>query len=152
MPQDATLSIDAGSYGTLHARRGSTITFTGGIYNFAEWDVGENVFLDFEAPSEVRIQGRLTVDQGSYLGPSQDSPDLAADDIAIYVTGINGSSGDIGATPKAAKFGIASTVKALVYVPNGTLYLRQNAHGSGAFIGRWVTVGIGVSVELEGGW
>jgi RHS repeat-associated protein len=150
--QGGTLTLDAGSYGLLKARLGSTVTFTGGIYDFSEWDVGENVQLHFQAPSQIRIAGKLAVDQGSYLGPEPGSSGLDARDIVIYVTGINGSSGGLGATPKAAKFGISTSVDANVYAPNGTLWLRQNGQFTGAFLGRWVDLGIGATAENLSQW
>jgi RHS repeat-associated protein len=152
VPQDGSLTLDPGSYGLLRARNGSTVTFTGGNYDFSEWDVGENVQLLFQAPSEIRISGKLAVEQGSYLGPEPGSSELDARDIVIYVTGINGGTGGLGATPKAAKFGIATTVQANVYVPNGTLWLRQNGQFTGAFLGKWVILGIGATAEHLSQW
>ena len=57
----------------MKARPGSTVTFTGGIYNFSEWDVRENVQLHFQTPSEIRAASKHSVDQGSYLGPAPGS-------------------------------------------------------------------------------
>jgi RHS repeat-associated protein len=152
VPQDGSLTLDPGSYGLLKARNGSTVTFSGGTYDFSEWDVGENVQLLFQGPSEIRVSGKLAVEQGSYLGPEPGSSGLDARDILIYVTGINGGTGGLGATPKAAKFGIATTVQANVYVPNGTLWLRQNGQFTGAFLGKWVILGIGATAEHLSQW
>jgi len=152
VPQNGSLTLDPGAYGLLKARMGSAVTFTGGVYEFAEWDVGENVVLYFQAPSEIRIAGRLAVDQGSYLGPAPDSTGLDARDIVIYVSGVNGNSGNLGGTPKAAKFGIATEIHANVYAPNGTLWLRQNGRFTGAFLARWVDLGIGAEVTHLSQW
>lgn len=150
--QNDSLTLDEGSYGLLKARLGSTITFTGGVYDFSEWDVGRAVTLYIEAPSEFRIAGRLAVDQNSTLGPAPSPSNLSAADIVIHVLGINGNTGKLGATPKAAKFGIGTSILANVYVPEGTLWLRQNGQFTGSFLGRWVILGIGASAELESGW
>jgi YD repeat-containing protein len=152
VPQNGSLSLDAGAYGLLKARNGSTIIFTGGVYDFSEWDVGENVRLHFQAPSEIRIAGRLSVDQGSYLGPDPGPTGLDARDIVIYVNGMNGSTGNLGGTPKAAKFGISTAIHANVYAPNGTLWLRQNGQFTGAFLAKWVDLGIGASASLLSQW
>ena len=40
-------------------------------------------------------------------------------------------------------------MKANFYVPNGTLWIRQNSQATGAFIGKDVDVGIGVKVWLK---
>jgi YD repeat-containing protein len=105
-----------------------------------------------KAPSKVRIAGKLAAEQGYFLGPEPGEAGLDARDIVIYVTGINGGTGGLGATPKAAKFGIATTVQANVYVPNGTLWLRQNGQFTGAFLGKWVNLGIGATAEHLSQW
>lgn len=151
VPLGGSLTLDAGSYGLLKASAGATITFGGGVYNFQEWDLGLNTSVYFAAPTEIRIAGRLRVEQGSYVGPVAGTS-LDATDIVIYVMGQNGSSGLLGGTPKAAHFGINSTVIANVYVPNGTLWIRQGSTARGAFLGRWVDIGIGVQVTLESGF
>jgi len=149
VPSGETLILHPGSYGILEARQGATVIFTGGIYHFKEWDIGLNVFLYARAPVQMRIEGKLQVDQGSFLGPSGDAQDLDSADIVLYINGINGNNGSLGATPKAAKFGIRSTVFAHVFVPNGTLWIRQGSTAEGAFIGKWVIIGIGARVSLD---
>jgi hypothetical protein len=151
LQQNGTLTLDAGSYGTLQANQGATITFTGGVYNFQEWNLGMDVNVSFAAPTEIRVAGRLQVGQGSYIGPATGS-NLDATDIIIYVTGQNGNTGNLGGTPKAAHFGINNTLIANVYAPNGTLWIRQGSTARGAFLGRWVDIGIGVQVTLESGF
>lgn len=146
-----SIVLGPGSYGLLEADEGAAITFIGGEYDFAEWNVGLSVDLDFDAPSEVRIQGKLSVDQGSTLGPSAGSV-LDARDIVIFVTGINGSAGELFETPRAAKFGIGTTIDANVYVPNGTLWLRQNGQFTGGFLAKWVILGIGTTAEHQSSW
>ena len=144
-------TIDSGSYGLLDANKNTTLIFTGGVYDFEEWDVGQDVDVLFQAPSEIRIAGKLHVDQNSYVGPDSGSG-LSAKDIVIYVNGINGNNGNLGATAKAAKFGLHSTVFVNVYVPNGTLWLRQGSNSTGAFLAKWMIVGINATVTLESGW
>jgi len=147
-----TLTLDPGSYGTLQGRIDSTIIFTGGVYHFQAWNLGDRVKVYFQAPTEIRIAGKLDVGQGSMVVPAPEATTLGATDILIYVNGQNGSTGTVNATPVAAKFGISSTVVANVYVPNGRLWLRENSHSTGAFLGRWVDVGIGAEVTLDSAW
>ncbi len=150
MPQHGTASLTPGAYRTLQVHQKATVTFAPGVYHFAAWDVGQQVNLYFEGPTEVRIAGRLTVDQKSFVGPAPavgDPP--GASEMVIYVAGVNGSSGQMGATPKAAKFGQNTTISANVYVPNGTLWLRQKTDATGAFLGRWVRIGQSVELTLD---
>ena len=114
--------------------------------------MGLSVQLYFEAPSEVRIEGKLAVDKNSVLGPAPGSSGLDATDIVIYVTGINGNNGNLGATPKAAKFGLSTEIQTNVYAPNGTLWLRQNGQFVGGFLGKWVIAGKGAQIELQSSW
>ena len=68
------------------------------------------------------------------------------------MNGINGGTGNLGGTPKAAKFGIGTEIHTNVFAPNGTLWLRQNGHFTGAFLGKWVDLGIGATVQLLSQW
>ncbi len=150
--QNKRMTLDAGSYGDLVVRTRAKVTFTGGIYHFQSWDVGQQVELHFLAQTEIRIAGRLSVDQRSYIGPYLDptaAPSLTAKDIVIYVAGRNGASGALGADPKAAVFGQLTTLRANVVVPNGTLLLRQRTQATGAFFGRWLQAGPQVRLILE---
>lgn len=146
--QDAMQDLDAGTYGLLDVRSGGIVRFTGGTYDLREIDTGPSVTLVFLAPSTIHVADKLHVEQGSFVGPDP-ATSLAASDVVFYVAGINGASGALGATPKAAHLGINSTVRANFYVPNGTLWLRQGTAATGAFLARDVDVGVGVSVALD---
>jgi len=146
--QNGSQALQAGSYGDILVRKNGVLTFTGGTYHLASLNTGDNVQLLFQGPSEVSIAGRFDTDQGTYTGP-QDTTSLTASQIVFYIGGINGSNGNLGATPKAAQIGISNTVKANFYVPNGTLWIRQNSKATGGFIGKDVDVGIGVKVHRQ---
>jgi len=151
IPQNGTQSLSPGAYKDILVRKNGTLTFTGGVYHLASLNTGDNVKLLFQGASEVRIAGKFDTDQGTYTGP-QDTTTLSANQIIFYVAGINGSNGNLGATPKAAQIGIANTVNANFYVPNGTLWIRQNSKATGAFIGKDVDVGIGVEIRKQSGF
>jgi len=51
---------------------------------------------------------------------------------------------------KAAKFGERNKVIANVYVPNGTLWLKEKTVATGSFIGKWVIVGEQVELRWMG--
>jgi len=144
--------LDAGQYGLLKVRLGSTVTFTGGVYHFDEWDVRDNVNLYFAEPTEIRVAGKLATGNGTYSGPAPGAVDLDARDIVIYVNGINGSNGGVHALVKAAKFGLNNTLITNVYVPNGTCLIREGSAATGAFLGRWVIIGYHVTVDYMSVW
>ena len=145
VPQNGSQTVPPGSYGDIDIRKNGTLTFTGGEYHVASLTGGDDVRLVFQAPANVRIAGRFDSGQGDSIGP-EDTTTVTADQIMFYVGGVNGTNGTLGGTPKAAKIGINNRVRASFYVPNGTLWIRQNSEAKGAFIGKDVDVGIGVKI------
>lgn len=145
VPQNGTQTLPPGSYGDIMVRLKGRLTFTGGNYHFNSIATGDDASLLFQSPSEVRIAGKFDSGEGTTIGP-EDTTTMSADQVIFYVGGINGSNGNLGATPKAAKIGIGNKVHANFYVPNGTLWIRQNSEAKGQFIGKDVDVGIGVKV------
>jgi len=148
VPQNGEYIISPGAYEEIQVKKNGRLIFTGGEYHIFKFNGGDNNQILFQSESEVRIKDKFDSGQGSYIGP-QDTTTLSAKEIIFYVEGINGNNGNLGATPKAAKIGISNTVKANFYVPNGTLWLRQNSEVEGSFIGKDVDVGIGVKVKLN---
>jgi hypothetical protein len=148
VPQNGQQILQPGSYGDILVRMNGRLILTGGEYNINNLTVGDDNQIIFQSRSEVKIAGKFDSGQGSYIGP-EDTTTMSAKEIIFYVAGINGTNGNLGATPKAAKIGISNMVKANFYVPNGTLWIRQNSEAEGSFIGKDVDVGIGVKIELN---
>ncbi len=148
VPQNGEYTLTPGAYNEIQVKKNGRLIFTGGEYHINKLTAGDDNQLLFQSESEVRIKDKFDSGQGSYIGP-EDTTIVSADEIVFYVEGINGNNGNLGATPKAAKIGISNKVKANFYVPNGTLWLRQNSEVEGAFIGKDVDVGIGVKVKLS---
>jgi len=148
VPQNGEYTLLPGAYNEIQVKKNGKLIFTGGEYHIFKFNGGDNNQILFQSESEVRIKDKFDSGQGSYIGP-EDTTTVSADEIVFYVEGINGNNGNLGATPKAAKIGISNAVKANFYVPNGTLWLRQNSEAEGAFIGKDVNVGIGVEVRLR---
>ena len=104
--------------------------------------------LSSSAPTEVKVEERFSSRQNSYIAPSHDT-EIDASDVIFFVAGINGQSGKLEATPKAAKIGIGNLIHANFFVPNGTLWLRQNTEATGAFLAKDVIVGKAVHLTLD---
>ena len=145
VPQNGTQTLPPGTYGDIMVRLKGRLTFTGGTYQINSITGGDDAQFLFQSPTEVRIAGKFDSGEGTTIGP-EDTTTMSVDQVIFYVGGINGSNGNLGATPKAAKIGIGNKVHANFYVPNGTLWIRQNSEAKGQFIGKDVDVGIGVKV------
>ncbi len=100
---------------------------------------------------EIRISGRLSTGQNGAVKPA-DNSGLTAQDVMIYVAGQNGGTGGMGATPKAAKFGLYGELTANVYVPDGTLWIKKGSVATGGFIGKWVEAGEDAILNVASSW
>ncbi len=152
VPSGGTLSLDAGNYGILKARNGAVVTLTGGVYHFQSWNIRANAQVLAVGPVEIRVQGHLETRDHVVLGPAPSATSLTAAHVVIIGTGINGSTGAIDATPEAVRIGTDSSIRANIYAPNGLLRIRKNGSATGAFVGKWVRMGNGGTITLEGGF
>ncbi len=152
VPSGGTLSLDAGNYGVLKARNGAVVTLTGGVYHFQSWNIRANAQVLAAAPVDIRVADHLETRDHVVVGPAPTAPTLTAADVVIIGTGINGTTGAINATPEAVRIGTDSTIRANMYVPNGLLRIRDNGSATGAFVGKWVRMGNGGTITLEGGF
>lgn len=146
--QGETVTLRAGSYRDVVLKQKSTLILAGGEYNLRNLDIGQNVDVLFRAPSVVRIAERFALDQKSILGPDAGSG-IGANDIVLYVTGINGKDGKLNGNPDAAKIGQDCVVRANFYVPNGTLSILQKSSATGAFVARDLMVGENAELTLD---
>ncbi len=141
IPIGETLTLPPSSYGEIMVRMNATLILTGGTYHFENLDLGDNHSeVMFQAPTDLIINNRLGPGQNAIIGPEAGSG-ISASDIRIFVNGINGNTGNLGATPKAAQIGYENAVQANIYAPNGTLLIKQGSVVEGAFIAKDVKIG-----------
>ena len=152
VPADGVLTLQAGRYGRLKVRPGATLTLSGGLYHFWEWDLREGAQVLAIEPVEIRVKDHIDTRRHTVVGPSPGAGTLTAADVVIIGTGMNGTTGAIDDTPEAVKFGEGSTVRALVYAPNGLLWVKAEGKATGAFVGKWVRMGNHSTIALEGGF
>jgi hypothetical protein len=127
-----TLTLAPGAYGQVMVRANAVLTLTGGTYHLENLNLGDNNSkIYFQGATDLVIRNRLEPGRNSIIGPAEGSG-LQAHDIRIYVNGINGSTGNLGGSPKAAIVGESSTVKANLYAPSGTLWIRFGSEAEGA--------------------
>ena len=152
IPNDGTLSLDAGNYGLLKVGKRAVVTLTGGEYHFREWDLRADAKVYAAAAVVIRVAEHLETRSGAEVGPEPTATNLTAADVQITGLGINGTTGAIDATPEAVRIGMDSTIRANIYAPNGLLRIRDNGIATGAFVGKWVRMGNGGTITLEGGF
>ena len=148
VPIGGSSVLAPGSYRDVRVRQNATLVLTGGVYDLRHLDVGLAADLLVEAPTIVRIADKLEVSQNALVG-STVAAALAASDLVFYVAGVNGTTGALGAEPKAARLGLSADVHANVYAPNGTVWIRDGAVVTGGFLGRDVIVGLSAEVHLD---
>lgn len=124
VPRNGRLELAAGAYGDVTLKQNSVLTLTGGIYHFANFDLGRDSEVWITAPTEIRIDDRLKPGERATIGPAAGSG-LDATDFVIYVGGINGSSGNLGATPKAASIGKQRPRSTYPTAPSGSRWGRR---------------------------
>jgi hypothetical protein len=74
--------------------------------------------LDAQGAVVLRVANRFGRTNGGVIGPAPGVTPTARG-VRLEVSGTNGTTGAITATPKAAAFGTGNTVRALVLLPNG---------------------------------
>jgi VCBS repeat-containing protein len=144
-------TLAPGSYLDLVVGRKGTVTFTGGVYHFRSITVDREAKLLFSAASEVRVQQKLSTKTLTTVGPAAGAS-IDASSILFYVAGINGTTGALGATPKAVEIGSNNTLAMNLYAPNGTTWLQDGTLATGAFLGKDIDVGLNVQVTLDSAW
>jgi hypothetical protein len=136
----STVTAPAFAYATVSVGTGSTLRLPGGTHQWGALALASGARLEAQGPVEIRIAGRLAAAAGGFIG-ARTGVALTAKDIRIEVSGQNGNSGSLSASPKAATFASGDDVTALLLVPNGTLELGSGAVVRGAVMARDVDVG-----------
>ena len=149
----ADLTLAAGSYGNVKLLQGTNndptmLTLSGGVYHLLELDVGEDSSVECASACELRLQGKLSPGEDAYIGP-QPGTSLGAEDVLVFVAGQNGSSGNLGATPRAAEIGMRNSVEARIFAPNGTLWIKEHTVAIGTFVARDVLAGIDTTITKD---
>src|SRR6185295_11095057 len=148
---NGTRTLAPGNYRDLIVNKKGVVTFTGGTYHFRSITLAIEAKLYFSAPSTIRIEQKISSANLVEIKPGAGSTATAAT-IVFHVAGINGTTGALSATPKPVEIGNDNTISANFYAPNGTLWLRDRAIATGAFIGKDVMVGPDSQLTLGSAW
>ena len=128
VPAGGSQTLAAGNYDAVTVGQDAVLTLTGGTYHIASLTTGKNSSVLFEAPTEIRMTGRLAIGRESTVGPTIAA--LDGSDLVIYVGGFNGMDGQLGSTPQAAKVDKDTALEANIYAPFGTLSLETGTTAS----------------------
>jgi hypothetical protein len=143
-----TLDLEPGFYGDVKIKSKAILRLIGGTYHVKSLDLDPGAELICGGRAEIRIGGRLHTGPDAYVGPDGESG-LGAKNLVLFVGGINGEDGALESEPMAAEVGIGNKIRANIYVPNGTLWIRENSHVEGSFIAKDVIIGEKVNVMLD---
>jgi hypothetical protein len=148
----ATTSISPGHFAAINVGTGGTLKLAAGAYDLASLTMSSGAKIAALGAVQIHIAGRLSTSSGAFVGAAP-GVNLTAGGIRIEVSGQNGTTGALGATPAAAAFGTGNNVTALVLVPNGTLLFGTGAIATGAFMGRDVDLGgAGAQISYQDGF
>ena len=136
----ATVSAAPGRFAAVSVGTGGHLRLTAGLYEMSSLTLGSSARIEALGTVQIHVAGRFTSSSGAFVGAAS-GVTLTAAGIRIEVSGINGTTGTLTATPPAAGFGTGNTVTALMLVPNGTLSFGTGAVAKGAFLGRDVDIG-----------
>ena len=131
VPSGGSATLDAGGHGDVTVGSNATLTLTGGIYNIRSLTTGQNSSVVIEGPSDIRLEGNLTIGKDSVVGDA-----AIASQTIFYV----GGSNVLGPPPNAANIGSDTNFFGNIYAPNGTLNLEKGILATGAFFGQDVNI------------
>ncbi|HXI60933.1 MAG TPA: hypothetical protein VNO55_32960 [Polyangia bacterium] len=149
---NTTVMIPAnGKFNRVMVQSGAVARFAGGIYQVRDLTVADNARLELLARTEFHLAGRLALGKGTFFGPRPGLA-LSASDGRIEVSGINGASGSLSDSPKAAVLGANAQVTALILVPKGLLSMGAGVLARGAFFARDISVGDNAQAHFQDGF
>lgn len=147
----ATSTLAPGRFKSFTLGSKATLRLAAGLYEVGDVTLGASARLEVTGHVELRIANRLSVDASGVMGPAAGSG-LRAGDLRIELTGRNGTTGDLSATPKTASFGSGAVVTALLLAPNGTVVFGASAKGTGAVLAHDIDVGSSATITFQDGF
>jgi hypothetical protein len=146
VPANQSLTLPAGAYRNITVNHDATLILTGGVYEMEKLDIRQDAKLHFTAAAQMRIKNEMDSDANAFIGPAPSASSLTASDIIFFCEGAD-DGGDLAST--VVQIGERNTVSANIYAPSGTVFLRANTIGTGAFIGKRAEIGERVELTLK---
>ena len=145
-----TVTLAAGSRSSVLLRAAvapatTILRLSGGTYDWQSLNLNERTRVECTAACTIRIKGRMSPGERSYIGPASSSG-LAMSAVQVIVEGTNANPVPDDSQPAAA-IGENAELKGYIFVPNGTLHLRDNSQSVGKFLAKDVRIGTGADVQ-----
>ncbi|MBD3267069.1 DUF5011 domain-containing protein, partial [bacterium] len=146
--------LSPGTYGDVTLNNGwnknriALLQLEPGLYEFNSLDIGYLGQVECLGPCEIRISDKLDLENKAYFGPTSGT-NLVAEDLRLYVAGINGSTGTVSDYPPAVNLQDEIECHAVITAPNGTIHLGWKSEMFGLLIGQWVDIGSSAAVMID---
>jgi len=163
---NATYTLNPGSYKNISFGNNCTLNLTGGEYNIEKLTMGNNCKIKYMAASTVRIKKKLKMGNNPQIIPftfhgggiicpfgiiaphpvmPYDGKEVDANDCIFYIQGAYNKNTDV------FKTGNNATLYCNVYAPNtySVIKLGNNANCKGSFIGNNIIAGNNIKVALK---
>ncbi|HJX63208.1 MAG TPA: hypothetical protein VJ860_04570 [Polyangia bacterium] len=148
----ATVTASPGQFAAVSVGTGGKLRLNSGRYDVSNVTVGTGARIEALGSVQIRVANRMSTSSGSFIGAASGTT-LSARDLRIEISGQNGTTGALGATPPAASLGTGNVVTALILVPNGTLVMGTGITATGAFMARDIDVGgAGARIVFQDGF
>jgi hypothetical protein len=144
VPTGTLATLSSGNYRNLVVQPGATLTMQGGTYNFYSISIKSGAKMFFAAASTVRVKDVASADIDTAIEPA-DGSGVKASSIVFYIAGKDAANNP---SSKAVVLGPGAKIAANIFVPNGTLWMKNNTVAQGAFIGKEQIIGKNVKVTL----
>jgi hypothetical protein len=89
--KNKTVTLAAGTYGSVHVSNGGTLILTGGLYQVFSIDVDQQGTILFRGASEVRVKTELETGSKAKIILDQSVAGLRASQVVFYVLGADSS-------------------------------------------------------------
>jgi cytoskeletal protein CcmA (bactofilin family) len=148
VPARGEATLAAGEYDDVEVGERGKLVLTGGTYELRSVRLRDRASVELLAPSELRIAQRLELAARSVLAPRPGAT-ATPGEVVVYVNGVDGTTGALGAMPPAALVGRDSVVGANLYAPHGSVVVDMHTVVRGSLLARDVRIAAHARVELE---
>jgi hypothetical protein len=140
VPKNKIQTLEPGYYRDLEVEKNGVVSFQGGFYNFRSVILKRLAHLEFQGPTEIRIEQTLQSAPSTYLGPSEDSLTRPSE-IIFYIAGFD--------TEPLTLIEDGSSVRVNLYAPNSQLKVGKDSFLEGAFIADEITINSDCLLRLD---